>query len=169
MNVKKWLSKLAIIPFVFALIPLSSYGQPRDWRGRFEEYLNLTPEQRAKFDEFRKARIEERQAQFEKMQKLRTDLREAMKDPETNEAKLNGLIDEMSKFRAERMKRGLAMTREMRKILTPEQREKLAKMRDRMEFRREVRSFRGRRNWDRGRVSDFGRRRPPMDRRSWRW
>jgi len=174
MNTPRWFSKLAVALFVFALIPLFSYGQPQDRPGRFGEFLDLTPEQKAKLEEFRKAGAEERQAQFEKMRKLREDLGEAMKDPDANESKINGLIDEMSKLRGERMKRGLARTREMKKIFTPEQQEKLAKLRDRMADRRGDRFFRGGRGWerpgwDRRPFSDFGRRRPPMNHRLWCW
>ena len=174
MNARSWISKLTLALFVFALIPLLGYGQPQDRPGRFERFLDLTPEQKTKLEEFRKSRAEERQAHFEKMRALREDMREAMKDPEANEAKLNGLIDEMSKLRADRMKSGLARARETRKILTPEQREKLARLRDRMADRRGARFFRRGRGWDRrGRdlrpFSDFGRSRPPRDRWSREW
>jgi Spy/CpxP family protein refolding chaperone len=170
----RWYSKLALVLFVFALIPLLGYSQPQDRPGRFEQFLELTPEQKAKLEEFRKSGAEERQAHFEKMRKLREDMREAMKDPEANEGKINGLIDEMSKLRADEMKRGLARTREMKKIFTPEQQEKLAKMRDRMADRRGSRFFRGGRGWERpGRQRrpffDYGQRHPRMDRRLWRW
>ena len=174
MNTPRWFLKLALVLFVFALIPLFGYAQPRDRPGRFGEFLDLTPEQRAKLEEFRKSGAEERQAHFEKMRKLREDMREAMKDPEANESKLNGLIDEMAKLRADRMKRGLARTREMKKIFTPEQQEKLAKLRDRMDHRRGDRFSRGGRGWERPGwqrrpFSDFGRRHSRMERRPWRW
>lgn len=174
MSNPKWHMKTALVLFIFALIPLLGYGQPQDQSRRFERFLDLTPDQEAKLEELRKSAGEERQVHFEKMRKLREDMREAMKDPEANEAKINRLIDEMSGLRAERMKRGLARTREMRKMLTPEQREKLAKLRGRRAGRHEARSFRGQRGWERpGRrhrpSEDFGRRRPRMDRRPWRW
>jgi Spy/CpxP family protein refolding chaperone len=173
-NTRRWFSKMVVALFVFALIPLLGYGQPQDRPGRFEQFLELTPEQKAKIEEFRKSGVEERQAHFEKMRKLREDMREAMKDPEANKGKINGLIDEMSRLRADRMKRGLARTREMKKIFTPEQQEKLAKLRDRMADRRGARFFRGGRGWERPGwqrrpFSDFGRRHPRMDRRPWRW
>jgi Spy/CpxP family protein refolding chaperone len=173
-NTSRWFSKAALVLFVLALIPLLGYAQPQDRPGRLERFLDLTPEQQAKLEEFRKAGAEERQAHFEKMRKLREDMREAMKNPEANEAKINGLIDEMSKLRADQMKRGLARKMEMKKIFTPEQQEKLARMRDRMADRRGARFFRGGRGWERPGwqrrpFSDFGRRRPPMDRRFWRW
>jgi Spy/CpxP family protein refolding chaperone len=173
-NTPRCFLKLALVLFVFALIPLLGYAQPRERLGRFGEFLELTPEQKAKLEEFRKSGAEERQAHFEKMRKLREEMRGAMKDPEANEGKINGLIDEMSKLRADQMKRDLARTREMKKIFTPEQQEKLAKLRDRIDDHRRARFFRGGRGWERPRwqrrpFSDFGRRNPRMDRRPWCW
>jgi Spy/CpxP family protein refolding chaperone len=174
MNMQRRLSIQAVALFVFSLIPLFAYGQPQDRPGRFEEFLNLTAEQKAKLEESRKSRTEEREVQFEKMRQLRKEFREAMRDPEANESKINGLIDEMSKLRANQMKQGLARHREMRKVLTPEQQEKLSRLRDWMADRREARSFRDGRGWDRpGRrrrpFSDFGGRRQPLNRRLWYW
>ncbi len=177
MKTRRWLSNLAVALFIFALIPLSSYSQPQERPGRSEALLDLTPEQKAKLEELRKAGAEERKAQFEKMRTLREDMRAAMKDPEANAAKINGLIDEMAKLRADQMKRGLARRLEMKKIFTPEQQEKLAKLRDRMDDRRGARFFRGGRGWARPGWQrrhfhpspDFGWRRPRMDRRLWRW
>jgi Spy/CpxP family protein refolding chaperone len=173
-NTSRWFSKAALVLFVFALIPLLGYAQPQDRSGRFGEFLNLTPEQKAKLEEFRKSGAEERQAHFEKMRKFREDMRAAMEDPEANEGKINGLIDEMAKLRAEQMKRGLARKMEMKKIFTPEQQEKLSKLRDRTAERRGGRLSRGRRGferpgWQRRPFSDFGRTHPRMDRRPWRW
>ena len=173
MNNRKWFVRAIVALFVFALVPLAGYGQPQERLGRFEEFLDLTPEQKAQLEEFRKSGAEERQAHFEKLRKLRQDMREAMKDPEANSGKINGLIDEMSRLRADQLKRGLARRMEMKKIFTPEQQEKLAKLRQRSARRQAIRSFRDRRDWERPRwqrrpFSDFGRRRPPMDRRFWR-
>ncbi len=174
MKTSRWFSKVALVLFVFALIPLLGYAQPQDRPGRFGELLDLTPEQKAKLEEFRKSGAEERQAQFEKMRKLREEMRDAMEDPEANAGKIDGLIDEMSRLRADQMKRGLARKMEMKKIFTPEQQEKMAKLRDRMAERRGGRFSRGRRSWERPGsqrrpFSDFGRRHPRMDRRPWRW
>lgn len=173
-NTRKWFVRAVAAVFVFALVPLVGYGQPQERLGRFEKFLDLTPEQKAQLEEFRKSGTEERQAHVEKMRKLRQDMREAMKDPEANAGKINGLIDEMTKLRADQMKRGLARRMEMKKIFTPEQQEKLAKLRQRLDRRQAIRSFRGRRGgerpgWQRRPFPDFGRRRQPMDRRFWRW
>lgn len=173
MNTQKWFVRAVAALFIFTMVPLVGFSQPQERMGRFEEFLDLTPEQKAQLEEFRKSGMEERQAQFEKMRKLRQDMREAMKEPEANMGKINGLIDEMSKLRADQMKRGLTRRMEMKKIFTPEQQEKLAKLRQRLDRRRAIRPFRGRRGferpgWQRRPFSDFGRRRQPMDRRFWR-
>jgi Spy/CpxP family protein refolding chaperone len=122
-----------VILFAFLTGFLSS--QPDQRVPVREDRLNLTPEQKTKIEEFRKARQEESKAFFEQMRKLRTDLREMMKDPQANEKKIDGLIDEMSKLRADRMKRGLRNSLEMKKIFTPEQLEKMKDFRMRMERR----------------------------------
>ncbi len=118
--------------FLFALLSPSLYSQPDQRAPMREDWLNLTPEQKTKLEEFRKARQEENKAFFEQMRKMRTDFREMMKDPQANEKKIDGLIDEMSKLRADRMKRGLKNSQEMKKIFTPEQLEKLKDLRMRM-------------------------------------
>ncbi|MBN2409174.1 MAG: Spy/CpxP family protein refolding chaperone [Candidatus Aminicenantes bacterium] len=177
MKANKWLAKPAVALFVLILLPVSGRGQVQDRPGKFEEFLNLTPEQKAKLDELRKTGADERKARLEKMGRLRVDLREAMKDPEANVDRINGLIDEISKFRADRMKNGLARHLEMKGIFTPEQREKLTKLRRRSDTRRAARFFLGARGTDRPGFNrrplrpfqDFARRRPLMFPRFWRW
>lgn len=89
------------------------------------DVLDLTPEQEKKLEEFRLARQEEMKAFREKMQKLQAEYRELMKDPKANEAKLGGVIDQMSKMQADRMKAGLKNRLDREKIFTPEQLEKM--------------------------------------------
>jgi Spy/CpxP family protein refolding chaperone len=93
------------------------------------EILDLTPEQEKKLEEFRLERQNEAKAFREQMQKLRTEYRELMKDSQANEAKLGGLIDQMSKMQAERMKAGLKNRGAWEKIFTPEQLEKVKEYR----------------------------------------
>jgi len=93
------------------------------------DILDLTPEQEKKLEEFRLARQEEAKAFREQGEKLRTEYRELMKDPKANEAKLDGLIDQMSKLQAERMKAGLKNRLAREKIFTPEQLEKMKEYR----------------------------------------
>lgn len=66
------------------------------------------------------------------MEKFRADLRELMKDPQANEKKIHGLIDEMFKLRAAEMKNSIKHREEMKKIFTPEQLEKIKNLRGRM-------------------------------------
>ena len=136
--------------FFFIFFTGSLCSQPDQRVPAREDRLNLTPEQKAKIEEFRKVRQEENKAFFEQMRKLRTDLREMMKDPQANEKKIDGLIDEMSKLRADRMKRGLRNSQEMKKIFTPEQLERMKDLRMRM-VRRGMRfgPFQGSRGWQR--------------------
>lgn len=161
----------------FSLLSPAVYGQPDKRPAAREEWLNLTPEQKTKLGEFRKARQEENQAFFEQTRKLRTELRELMKDPSANEKQIDGLIDEMTKLRATRMKNEIKKSVEMKKIFTPEQLEKLKNARARMGrmgpmrpgrgmiLRRFMR--RGLRRWNRGpgMGPDFG---FPMP-RWWLW
>ena len=93
------------------------------------DILGLTPEQEKKLEEFRLARQEEAKAFREQTQKLRTEYQELAKDPKANEAKLDGLIDQMSKLQAERMKAGIKNGIAREKIFTPEQLEKMKQYR----------------------------------------
>jgi Spy/CpxP family protein refolding chaperone len=145
----------------------------RHQRGFFpelEESLNLTPEQKTKLADFRKARREERTASFEQMSQLRTDLRELMKDPQANEKKIDGLIDEMSQLRASQMKSAIKSSVEMNKIFTPEQLEKMKDFRTRMGSRLGMRRGRdGWRGWRMRPHRGFGWGLNPMSRWLWDW
>jgi Spy/CpxP family protein refolding chaperone len=127
----------------FSLMSPAVYGQPDRRPGAREEWLNLTPEQKTKLEEFRKARQEESKAFFEQTRKMRTELRELMKDPEANEKKIDSLIDEMSKLRASQMKSGIKHRQEMKKIFTPEQLEKMQNARARLQRMGPMRPGRG--------------------------
>jgi Spy/CpxP family protein refolding chaperone len=98
---------------------------------RLAKFLELTPEQQAKFDEIRKARQEEVKAFREEMGKFRPQLREAMKDPQADQAKIDGLIDRLSQVRAEHLKSTVRTHKDLEKVLTPEQLEKYRKVRSR--------------------------------------
>jgi Spy/CpxP family protein refolding chaperone len=123
---------LAALFLFFSLMSPAAYGQQDKRPAAGEEWLNLTPEQKTKLGEFRKARQEEMRTFSEQARKLRTELRELMKDPEANENKIDSVIDEMSKLRASQMKGGLRHRLEMKKIFTPEQLEKMQNARPRM-------------------------------------
>lgn len=137
----------AVLFILFTFYPSVSFAQPEGREMDRKNNLNFTPEQKTKLEERRKARQEERQAFREQMRNLRADLREAMKDPQADEKKIDALIDEMTRLRATRLKSSLRQSREIRKIFTPEQLEKLEK------FRAGITHSRGRRQghfWNRG-------------------
>lgn len=95
-----------------------------------KDVLQLTPEQEKKLEEFRKARQEEAMAYREKMVKLRDEFRKARQDAKADEKKINGLIDEMARLRAERMKAAFKNRKEWEKIFTPDQLKKLEEYRN---------------------------------------
>jgi Spy/CpxP family protein refolding chaperone len=157
---------------IFLLTFSASFAQnPAERPGdRLSSFLNLTPEQKTKLEELRKARQEEGKAIFEQVRKLRTELREAMNNPQADEKKIDGLIDEMSRVRASQMKNGLRSAREMEKVLTPEQLKKFREARARMGERRGFGPRRwARPGWGRGPFPGFGWRHRPMNRGWWGW
>ncbi|MDH5467370.1 MAG: Spy/CpxP family protein refolding chaperone [Candidatus Aminicenantes bacterium] len=121
-----------------------------DYAPASKDVLGLTPEQKAKLEEFRKSRREEQRAHLEKMRKLRQEMRELIQDPESNEKGILDLYEQMSRLRAERFRNSLRDRNEFRKILTPEQLEKLDNLKSRMGERRNA--MRGRFRGQRGMV-----------------
>lgn len=140
-------ASLFAVFLIFILFPSSATTQPLRRPGRMandfplflKNVLNLTPEQEARLQEFRKARQEEMKAFQEKMKKMRSELRELMKDPKADEKKIDGLIDEMSKLRAMQFKSSVKQRKEIRKIFTPEQLEKMDKFKARLMDQRAMR------------------------------
>jgi Spy/CpxP family protein refolding chaperone len=110
----------------------------RRMRMAADEVMELTAEQRKQIEEFRKARNENSKALRERMTKLQAERRELMKDPAANTAKLEGLIDEIYRIRADQSKGALRSRREWEKIFTPEQLEKMKNFR-RASVRRDLR------------------------------
>lgn len=146
---KKTLPVLLMIIFAGSLLAASLNAQPMFGRRMMgggagagyqllKDALQLTPEQEKKLEEFRKARLEEAKAHREKMTGLREEFRKLMADPKADEKKVNSLIDEMSKLRAERMKAMFKNRKEWEKILTPEQLQKLEEYRKDFRLRREL-------------------------------
>jgi len=147
---KKYIIGLAVIGIVFsgALVFAQSQKQapaqkaaPGEKPGpagpggpvaRLKNFLQLTPDQEAKLKDFRKARMDEQKAFREQTQKLRGELGPLMRDPKADEKKVDGLIDQLAKLRADQMKKGLQSRREVQKIFTPEQLEKLKTLRGRL-------------------------------------
>jgi len=158
---KKNLATMAVasVFLFFILMPLMTGAQPaKNPRAMLvKDILDLTPEQEAKLKELREARIKERKAFQEQIMKLEGELREAMKDPKADPKKVDGLIDEVSKLKADRMKSGFRNRKEAEKIFTPEQ---LAKIKDYKEAFGDRGPFMGRGGIDRRGPQRFFRRPP---------
>ncbi|MGB9907059.1 MAG: Spy/CpxP family protein refolding chaperone [Candidatus Saccharicenans sp.] len=146
---RKTLLVLLMVIFAGSLLAASLKAQPMFGRrmmgpGRgagyqlLKDVLHLTPEQEKKLEEFRQARLAEAKAHQEKMAQLRQEFRKLMQDPKADEKKVNSLIDEMAKLRAERMKAMFKNRKEWEKILTPEQLKKLEEYRKDFQLRREL-------------------------------
>jgi len=130
------------------------------------DFLGLTPEQKAKLEEFRKSGREKSRAYREEMRKVRLEMREMMKDADANEKEILKLYDQMARLRGEQFRYSLQRNKEFMKILTPEQLEKLESAKKRMSRREDLQRgrFRGQRGFDRrGNFSRGGRMHP-----SWR-
>ena len=169
---KRYVLFMTLIIFFLgsAIFPPIAYGQEakkpekkiaRDYPSSWEEYLDLTPEQKSKLEELRKKRQAEREESIKNIQAVRKELRELMRDPEANEKRILEIYDEQAKFRADRFKRSIQHRKEIKNILTPEQWEKLEKIKKRMVLRRG--RFMGRKGFFR---RGFHRQRFP---RFWRW
>ena len=133
---KKYFATIAIIVlFAFGLSAFAQEKTPPPAKpdkpaaqgplGRVKEALQLTPEQETKLKEFAKARQEENKAFNEQMKKMRTDMQALRNDPKADPNKVNGLIDQMFKFQADRAKAQFKNQKDREKIFTPEQLEKM--------------------------------------------
>jgi Spy/CpxP family protein refolding chaperone len=138
---KKYLAVLTVLGFIFlsaaalAQQPPAKPEKPANpappGQGQagplagLKNFLNLTPEQVQKIQDFRKARQGEQKAFREQMKKLRGEFQPLLKDSKADQAKINGLIDQMAKLGADRTKQVLAGRNGLQKFLTPEQLEKL--------------------------------------------
>ncbi|MBN2199938.1 MAG: Spy/CpxP family protein refolding chaperone [Candidatus Aminicenantes bacterium] len=140
------MKKTVIVSFVtlgflaLLLAPLAAQEEPgRPMRPQlaagagFQQWLDLTPEQEAKLKEMRAARMKESREHVEKMRKMREDLRSAAADPKADPKKIDALVDEMHRRMADQMKSRIEFRKDMEKVFTPEQIEKLKNAR----FRRE--------------------------------
>jgi Spy/CpxP family protein refolding chaperone len=94
-----------------------------------KDLFNITPEQEKQIQEFRDARMKDLKAFRDQMVKMRGEMRDLMKDSKANAAKIDGLIDGMSKLRADREKTAVRTLGEWEKIFTPEQLAKMKKYR----------------------------------------
>jgi Spy/CpxP family protein refolding chaperone len=80
---------------------------------RLKNWLNLTPEQVTKLQDFRKANQDGQKAFRDQMTKLRQELGPLMKDAKSDRNKINGLVDQVAKLAADRMKRGIQNARSL--------------------------------------------------------
>jgi len=128
---------LSVFAFFFALA-VNSSGQAQTDRAQADkrplktfarDALNLTPEQEARLEELRKVRREENRAFREEMRKLRSAFRDVRENPKADGEKIEALIDEMARIKAEHLKSGLRHGREAGNLFTPEQLEKLKTLR----------------------------------------
>lgn len=134
-----------------------------------EKFLELTAEQKAKLDELRKMQQEERREFMENMRAVRQDLDQLLRNPEADQKDIDAVIDKMAKLRASHLKKAIQHRREVRKIFTPEQLEKMARLRPGMGPGNlaGMRALRGR-FFRRGRFHHFWRR-GPMFHPGWDW
>ncbi len=141
---KKYLAVATITGFLFLTLgalaqqppakperPARPAPGPEGPLANLKEFLKLTSEQEAKLREFEKTRQEDHKAFRDQMQKLRGELNPLLKDPKADQNKINGLIDQMAKLSADRMKKALANRNPLQKILTQEQLDKLNQFRGR--------------------------------------
>lgn len=147
---------LVILFLGFTLFPEESSGQVGRRQGRMmgrdgphllERFLDLTPEQKKKLEEMREMRLGERQNFRDKLGKMRLELGKLMDDPEVDEKKMEALIEEMAKLRTDHFKGSLRHRKEVRKIFTPEQLEKIDSARKRLSGLRALRSRRFFQRW----------------------
>jgi len=108
---------------------------------RLKEYLNLTPEQEAKLQDFLKARVEERKAFQEQINKMHSELTPLLKDPKADQNKISSLIDQIAKMRADQTKKALTSRRDMENIFTSEQLDKLNQSRGQLMRRGPLNDF----------------------------
>lgn len=142
------LALMSVLLVSFTLVQAEAQPMRRFWQMGpgfqvLKDALQLTPEQEKKLEEFRKARLEEARAFREKMQTMRQEFRKLMTDPKADQKKLESMIDEMAKMRAERMKTFIKNREEWRKIFTPEQLKKLDDYRKDFALRNWMRAGRG--------------------------
>ncbi len=139
----KMIAGAAFLAFAIALVfpalaaaqdprPAPPRRDERPGRMMAREALDLTPEQEKALADFREARAGEARAFREEMSKLRSDLRELARDPVANRSKIDALVDKTWKMRAEREKAGFRHREERDRIFTPEQRERIKAVRERM-------------------------------------
>lgn len=117
--------------FLFFVPNIYSQGQQESQKGIVarEKLLNLTDAQKTQLQNLRKKWQEERKELREKMRVKRNELRDMMKDPKADRGKTENLRDEIFEIRLSFMKNSYLHRKEVRNVFTPEQLEKLTKIR----------------------------------------
>lgn len=142
---KRYVMAFILVFLYFSLFPSGLLGEESsrpeeiltgDYPVDSENFLDLTPEQESKLKEFRKMRQEERREFQSKMREVRKKMAPMMGDPEANEKAIQGLYQEIAKLRSGHLTQVILHKKEIKKILTPEQLEKLEKAKKRIVQRR---------------------------------
>ncbi len=151
--------------------------QERPRIGRLAQELNVTPEQQKKLQDLHQAWRDEKNSYRDRMTKMRQDLRGRMADPKVNQAKIDGLYDQMARMRAEREKSMLKFRLDRESVFTADQLARIKELRGRIGgrggFGRLGRFERFRTGgWGRGGFmgrDNFAGRGRFLEHRAWRW
>ncbi|MFA4916091.1 MAG: Spy/CpxP family protein refolding chaperone [Syntrophales bacterium] len=112
-------------------------GNGKLMQERFEKIakeLNLTDQQKQQLEEHRKKSMEENAAIHKEMMDKHDELRKELDKSDTNQANVDRIVKELKELHGKRLDSMVTRVQEMKKILTPEQFEKMNKS---MEKRRE--------------------------------
>lgn len=97
---------------------------------KLSEELNLTPEQRQQMKEHHQASREEMRSLREKMKENRKALAEELKKENPDRRNINRIASQMKEVQGEIIDQRIDNFLEMKKILTPEQYQKLSEIRE---------------------------------------
>lgn len=131
---------------LLALWPLAAQEEPGPAPGMGPapgpfKWLDLTPEQQTKLKDMRKSHEEAMKGLREQQMKMGEEMKKLLADPKADQNKVDGLIDEMAKLQATRMKSNFRFRQDMEKIFTPQQLEKLKKAKSAFQGMGGVRRF----------------------------
>lgn len=136
---------------------------------------DMTDEQKEQLKNLRESQREVQKHFMDKTKNLRSELIELKQDSLANSGEIEKIHDEIFNLRIEQMKIAYTSQKEIRKIFTPEQLEKMSALRTRlsrgratMNRRMSQRNQIMRRGQNRGRARTFGRNRIPQRRNVWR-
>lgn len=151
MNKFKTVLVFTLVIFVVSLCVPSIFGQAlrrgrrpmKQNQSRANLYVpDLTDEQKEQLKNLRENHMEIQKQFMDKTKNLRLELNELKQDVTANAAEIEKIQDELFNLRIDRMKNSYMHQKEIKKIFTPEQLEKMSAMR--------VRSIRGRAGMNRG-------------------